>query len=70
MFRVDWGYTQHIIKSGNAFMKHQQKNKQISSEVPLSYDYSATSSVGLIGHLNTKLNDMTKKEKGKQKSAL
>ena len=62
IWRVDSHYTQHVIKSGNVYQRQQDLRKQ--GEPPV-LDSQATSTVGLVGHLNKKLTEMTAKGGGK-----
>lgn len=67
IYRVDWCYGQHVIKGGNCFQRsvNQKKNK-----TDQAFDNQATSTIGMIGHLNKKLSEMTAKGRSKQKSNL
>lgn len=67
IYRVDWCYGQHVIKGGNSFQRSiNQKNKKTDQ----TFDNQATSTIGMIGHLNKKLSEMTAKGRSKQKSNL
>ena len=64
IWRVDYQYTQHVIKSGNNYQRQQDMRKQ--GEPPV-LDSQATSTVGLVGHLNKKLTEMVAKAKEGEK---
>ena len=67
IYRVDWCYGQHVIKGGNSFQRSvNQKNKKTDQV----FDTLATSTIGMIGHLNKKLSEMTAKGRSKQKTNL
>ena len=68
VYRVDWCYGQHVIKGGNNYQRCvNQKNKKPDQQ---AFDNQATSTFGMIGHLNKKLSEMTAKGRSKQKSNL
>ncbi len=54
-YRVDLAFTSKIIMSGNAYQRHL--NYKNNTQVVVG-DGQATSAIGFIGHLNSKLQEM------------
>ena len=58
--RVNPDYTHHLIKSGNA--QQREINETCARGSVVEFDNRATSTAGLLTHLNSKLADLTAKK--------